>query len=78
MRWPGGQIHSLAALSTVAENPVPIKQEAGWTPGAIWMLWRIKKSIYLVGKGPTIHRTCSIQHSHYTDYTMLVFQMDVN
>jgi hypothetical protein len=33
------QLHAPAALA-----PVPIWQEAGWTPEPIWMLWRREKS----------------------------------
>jgi len=31
----GGQCHTLAALPL--ENPVPIVEEAEWTPGLVWM-----------------------------------------
>ena len=33
--WVGGQPHSPAA-STPEKDPVPIIQEAGWTPGPVW------------------------------------------
>jgi len=35
MGW-GGQQHAPAA-STPGKGPVPILQEAGWTPGPVWM-----------------------------------------
>jgi hypothetical protein len=67
----------MAALSTVTKTPVPTEQEARWTPDHIWMLLRRRKSLYHVGKGPTIHRPSIIQPRHYTDCNILAFQMDV-
>ena len=31
----GGQHHALVALP-LGKDPVPIVQEAGWTPGPVW------------------------------------------
>jgi hypothetical protein len=44
--WPGhwlevsGQLHAPAALPPGKELPVPIVQEAGWTPVPVWTTWR--------------------------------------
>jgi hypothetical protein len=33
----GGQLHSPTAFPARKEPPVPIGQEAGWTPELVWM-----------------------------------------
>jgi hypothetical protein len=38
------QLHSQAALPPGKGLPVPIGQEAGWTPELVWILWSREKS----------------------------------
>jgi hypothetical protein len=35
-----GQLHTRTALAPRKEPLVPTKQEDGWTPEMVWMLWR--------------------------------------
>jgi len=39
-----GQLHAPAALPPWYEPLVRIKQEAGWAPELVWMLWRSDNS----------------------------------
>jgi hypothetical protein len=38
------QLHAPVALPLRKEPPVPIEQEAGWAPEAVWTTWRGEKS----------------------------------
>jgi len=59
----GGQCHAPAA---VLQDPVPTVQEAGWTPGLVWVG---AKNVAPTG----ISRTIQTLASCYTDYTIPVY-----
>jgi hypothetical protein len=42
-----GQLRADTAVLLLKEPPVPIESEAGWTPEAVWTLWRREKSLPL-------------------------------
>jgi hypothetical protein len=44
-----GQLHAPDALTPGKELSVPIGQEAGWTPEAVWTTWRRAKAFVAVG-----------------------------
>jgi hypothetical protein len=59
-----GQLHTPAALPSRKEPLVPIGQETGWAPEAVWELWSREKFL-----APAWNRTPAVQPvaHRYTD-----------
>jgi hypothetical protein len=51
-REVSGQLHTPASLPLRKELLIPIGEEAGWTTEPVWTLWRIEKSLALLGIEP--------------------------
>jgi len=72
----GGQslathINHFTAKETEHSIPVSIKEEAGWTPELVWMLWT-EKSIVFARNQTAIPWLSSLQPSYYTTLVCLV------
>ena len=48
------------------DPPVPVEQEAGWTPERVWALWRGEKSLLISGNRTPDHPARSLSWSHAT------------
>jgi len=47
-----GQPYAPEALPPRKETPMPLGEEAGWTPETVWTRWRRKKILALPGIEP--------------------------
>jgi hypothetical protein len=62
-----GKLHALAALPSGKEPQVPIGYEVGWTPEAVWTIWRRENSLPYrdSNSDPLVVQPVA---SRYTDY----------